>query len=202
MVDTRERIVSATTELFRRRGFNGTSLKDITVAAQAPTGSLYHFFPKGKAQLAQAVITESGAAYQELYELIADAAADPVQAVGDFFDGAAEVLEQTDFIDVCPIGTVAREIASTDDRMRTATEQVFVGWIEASAARLRAAGMSDGAAVELSATIVAALEGGFILARSHRDGDVLRGIGRQIQALVSVRLGGSDRPADRAADAR
>ncbi|CAN5670537.1 TetR/AcrR family transcriptional regulator [soil metagenome] len=188
MAGTRERIVAATTELFRRRGFNGTSLKEITTTAHAPTGSLYHFFPDGKTQLAEAVITESGAAYQQLYELIADAAADPVQAIGDFFDGAADVLEQTDFIDICPIGTVAREIASTDETLRIASDGVFAGWIEASASRLRAAGLSVTQADELSATLVAAVEGGFILARTRRDSDVLRGIGRQMQTLVSASL--------------
>ena len=52
MTGTRERIVTATNELFRRRGYNGTSLKDVTVASGATTGSLYHFFPGGKAELA------------------------------------------------------------------------------------------------------------------------------------------------------
>ena len=91
MPTTRARIVTATTELFRRQGFNGTSMAEITHAAGATTGSLYHFFPGGKHQLAMEVIETSGAAYRELFEMIADAATDPVSAVGDFFEGAAVV---------------------------------------------------------------------------------------------------------------
>src|SRR5262245_15807507 len=110
--DTRDRIVTATSELFRARGYHGTSLKHVTAASGAPIGSVYHFFPGGKVALAEAVITESGAAYRALFELIADAAPDPVAAVRDFFDGAAEVLVETGYLDACPIGTVALEVAS------------------------------------------------------------------------------------------
>src|SRR5579862_450589 len=161
---TRDRLLTATNESFRRRGYNGTSLKHVTEAAHAPTGSLYHFFPGGKDELTREVLVTSGAAYRELFEAIADAAASPGDAVTDFFDGAATVLEETDFIDPCPIGTVAREVASTNDELRAATEQVFASWIDAATARLTAAGVADEEAATLATTFVAALEGAFVLA--------------------------------------
>jgi AcrR family transcriptional regulator len=129
MVGTRDRIITATGELFRRQGYNGTSLKQVTTASGAPTGSLFHFFPGGKEELADAVLRTGGAAYRELYEVIADAAPDPARAVTDFFDGAAAVLEETGYLDACPIGTVALEVASTNDRLRQATADVFASWI-------------------------------------------------------------------------
>ena len=49
--DTRDRIVDASAELFRLQGYNATGVKKIVTAAQAPFGSLYHFFPGGKEQL-------------------------------------------------------------------------------------------------------------------------------------------------------
>ena len=109
---TRDRIVASTTELFQRGGFNGTSLKQITEASNATTGSLYHFFPKGKEQLAREVLLVSGAEYWDRFESIADATADPADAVEAFFDGAAELLAATDFVDPCVTGTIAREVAS------------------------------------------------------------------------------------------
>ena len=51
----------------------------------------------------------------------------------DFFDGAAAVLEETDYLDACPIGTVALEVASTNDRLRAATADVFDSWVAAVA---------------------------------------------------------------------
>jgi AcrR family transcriptional regulator len=181
---TRDRILTATNELFRRHGYNGTSLKQVTAAAAAPTGSLYHFFPGGKDELTLAVITTSGETYRQLFELIADAATDPANAVTEFFEGAARVLEETDFIDPCPIGTIAREVASTNDALRQATERVFTSWIGAAASRFEAQGMQRDDADQLATMIVAALEGGFVLARARRDSEPLRTASRYMRRLV------------------
>ena len=188
MTGTRERIVTATNELFRRRGYNGTSLKDVTVASGATTGSLYHFFPGGKAELAAAVVRETGATYRELFEAIAAEAAGPVEAIGDFFDGAAAVLEETDYIDVCPIGTVAREVASVDADLRAAADEAFTSWIDSAARHLERVGVGPDRARELATALVAGLEGGFVLARSRRDAELLRTVGRQMQQLVASEL--------------
>ena len=186
MSSTRDRILTATNELFRRNGFNGTSIKQITIAAQVPMGSLYHFFPGGKDQLAREAIETSGPAYQQLFEMIADEAASPSAAISDFFAGAAEVLEATDFIDICPIGTVAREVASTNDTLRLSTSKVFASWIAAMTARLQAAGIPGPEATGLATTVVASLEGGFMLARAARDTAPLLAIGRAIRLLVET----------------
>jgi AcrR family transcriptional regulator len=187
-VSTRDRILTATNELFRAKGYHGTSLAEVSTAADAPTGSLYHFFPHGKAALAAAALRESGAAYQLLFELIADAAGDPAEAVGSFFDGAADELELTDFIEICPIGGVAREMANVDESIRLATSEVFTGWVIALAQRLTAAGVPMDDAQELAGTVVAALEGAFVLARSHRDVATVRSTGRQMRRLVQGHL--------------
>jgi AcrR family transcriptional regulator len=185
---TRERIITATGELFRQQGYNGTSLKQVTAAAGAPMGSLFHFFPGGKAELADAVLRTGGAAYRELYEVIADAAVDPGAAVTDFFDGAAAVLEETGYVDACPIGTVALEVASTNDRLRQATADVFESWIEAVASRLRAAGVDDGRATELGNALVAGVEGGFMLSRAARSPEPMRAVGRLLREVVEATL--------------
>jgi AcrR family transcriptional regulator len=184
MRDTRERLITATNELFRRHGYQGTSLKQVTEAAAATIGSLYHFFPGGKDDLAAAAVTESGNAYRDLFEVVADAAPDAASGVASFFDGAADVLEETDYIDPCPIGTVAGEVASSNEGLRQATDQVFVGWIETAASRFEAEGMPRAVAEELATTVVATLEGGFVLARARRDATPLRIAGRQARRLV------------------
>jgi AcrR family transcriptional regulator len=188
VADTRERILTATNESFRRRGYHGTSLRDVATGAGAPIGSLYHFFPGGKDELTVATLTWSGDAYRQLFEVIAGAAADPAVAITDFFEGAAVVLRETDFIDPCPIGTVAREVASTNEAIRAATDHVFATWIAAAAAHFEAAGMTAGDAEELATTVVAALEGGFVLARAARDAEPLRATGRALRRLVEQTL--------------
>ncbi len=188
MVSTRDRLITATGELFRRQGYNGTSLKQVTVAAGVPFGSLYHAFPGGKEELGEAVILTSGDAYRQLFEAIHDAAPDPVAAVGEFFDGAAAVLEETGYVDACPIGTVALEVASTNDRLRRATDTVFAGWVASARTRLVAAGLGDGEAHELAVALVAAVEGGFMLSRAARSPEPMRAAGRVMQSAVGAAL--------------
>ncbi len=189
--DTRQRIVTATNELFRRRGYHGTSLSAIGQVADATTGSIYHFFPGGKAELAEAVLVESGAAYRRLFELMAaESCADPARAVADFFAGAAETLAEGDFLDICPIGTVAREVASEHERLRNAADSVFVDWVDAIADLIAggppaAAGRDHRPEVRaVATTVVALLEGSFILARTRRDAEVLVLAGEHAAALV------------------
>jgi AcrR family transcriptional regulator len=184
MHDTRERLLTATNELFRRHGYQGTSLKQVTEAAGATIGSLYHFFPGGKDDLTIAAITDSGEAYRQLFEVFAETATDAASAVVSFFDGAADVLEDTDYIDPCPIGTVAREVASTNEALRQATDRVFLRWIETAASTFESDGIPRPAAEELATTVVATLEGGFVLARARRDATLLRIAGRQVRSLV------------------
>src|SRR5271165_3677256 len=58
---TRDRILDSSAELFRRQGYAGTGVKQIVASANAPFGSLYHFFPGGKEQLGAETLRSSGA---------------------------------------------------------------------------------------------------------------------------------------------
>lgn len=184
MTDTKQRITAAATEVLRRRGYHDTSIKDVVAASGATVGSTYHFFPGGKAELVATVVVESGAAYGELFRLFVAEAGDPVDAVARFFEAAADALEASDFVDLCPIGTIAGEVASTDEALRRACDGVFAGWVEALAAALVDAGRPAELADEQATTVVAALQGGFMLSRAARRAQPLRAAGRQMVALL------------------
>ncbi|MDQ1541219.1 MAG: hypothetical protein QOH29_1945, partial [Actinomycetota bacterium] len=125
---TRERILIATAELFRRQGYAGTGLKQVVAEAGAPFGSLYHHFPGGKDQLADEVIRAGGAFFQALVTAVYDEQSTTEASVRAVFEGAAETLASTDFQDACPIATVALEVASTNEELRRATAEVFEQW--------------------------------------------------------------------------
>src|ERR1700731_426640 len=165
---TRDRIVQRSAELFRHQGFAGTGVKQIVTEAAAPFGSLYHFFPGGKEQLGAEVIRTSGAMYIELFASIALQAPDVLTAVGDFFTGAAQTLQETDYADACPIATVALEVASINEPLRQATADVFETWIDAASAYFAAAGIAADAARALALSVLCLLEGAFVFSRAMR----------------------------------
>jgi AcrR family transcriptional regulator len=186
--DTKERIVGAGAELFRRQGYTGTGVKQIVAEAKAPFGSLYHFFPGGKGELGAAVIRWSGAMYAQLVEAVIDPAPDILTAVDLFFSGAAEHLVESDYEDACPIATVALEVASTSEPLREATAEVFDSWIDALAARFRAAGIADGESRELAIAMLSQLEGAFVLSRAKRSTEPLEVAGRAMTVVVGKAL--------------
>jgi AcrR family transcriptional regulator len=167
--DTRQRLVEASAALLQRQGLTGTGIKQILADAGAPYSSLYHHFPGGKDELAAAAIRVSGSTYQALVEGVWDRAPDAISAVAAVFDGAAQTLESTDFAVACPIATVALEVAGTNEGLRIATAEVFEAWIAAGAARFASEGISADGSYTLAITVIALLEGAFILSQSLKD---------------------------------
>ncbi|MEX2237155.1 MAG: TetR/AcrR family transcriptional regulator [Dehalococcoidia bacterium] len=184
--------MDATAELFRRHGYTGTGLKQIVAAANAPFGSIYHFFPRGKEQLGEEVIRRSGEMYRQLIEVIVDPAPDLVTGYRDLFAGAAAVLRETDYADACPIATVALEVASSNEPLRQATADVFESWITSATERFVAAGMHEDRARELSIYVICALEGAFVLSRAMRTTVPVELAGSAVVAAVSEALNASN----------
>jgi AcrR family transcriptional regulator len=184
MAGTKDRILDSSAELFRRQGYTGTGVKQIAAEARAPFGSLYHFFPGGKEQLGEEVIRWSGGMYLQLFVTVAGEADDVVGAVEDFFSGAAETLEETDYADACPIATVALEVASTNEQLRKATADVFQSWIDAGTAFFANGGIPQERAHELTLHMLCALEGGFVFSRAMRTTEPLHVAGAAVAAAV------------------
>jgi AcrR family transcriptional regulator len=182
--DTRGRIVAASSRLFQRKGYVGTGVKQIVAEAGAPFGSLYHFFPGGKEQLGAEVIRTSGYLYLQLIGMFFGPDVDIVEAVENFFAGAAATLEETDYADACPIATVALEVASTSEPLREATADVFESWIAGGSAAFEQAGFPPEQARELTIAMLSQLEGAFVLCRSLRSTEPLRIAGRVMADTV------------------
>jgi AcrR family transcriptional regulator len=169
MSDTRERLITATAELFRRHGYVGTGVKQIVETASAPFASMYHFFPSGKEELGAETIRWSGGVYGQLIDLVFTPESDPVAATRVFFNAAADTLRETDYVDACPIATVALEVASTSETLRLATAEVFEDWLAALVVYFVGRGLTKVRARELAVAVFCLLEGAFILGRATRD---------------------------------
>ncbi|WUL56626.1 TetR/AcrR family transcriptional regulator [Amycolatopsis sp. NBC_00348] len=165
--------MAAGAELFRRNGYSGTGLKQIVSEANAPFGSLYHFFPGGKEQLGAEVVRSSGLAYIQLFDLFIDPAPDLISGIEAFFAAGIATLEATDYVEGCPIATVALEVASTNEPLREATADVFTAWIDAGTEKFARFGLSQDAARTLTISVVNSLEGAFVLCRALRDTEAM-----------------------------
>ena len=118
-----------------------------------------------------------------------DGVPDVAVATLNAFMGTAQTLRASDYADACPLAAVALEVASTNEPLRIATADVFTQWTRDVTDRYVAAGIESGAAEGLAMTMIAALEGAFVLSRAWRDADAVERVGEAMFRLVRAAQG-------------
>jgi TetR/AcrR family transcriptional regulator, lmrAB and yxaGH operons repressor len=170
----RKPIVDAAVALFRRQGYAGTGLNDIVDASGAPKGSLYHYFPAGKASIAAAAIEEAG---RRLAATVAKLAQE-TQSTAALLRAHAQQLsgwmKRSGFKDGCPITTVLLELAPRDRAVTEAGRKAYEARINILSDKLVADGYQRARAERLAVLCVSALQGALIQARVERSGAPLQ----------------------------
>jgi len=185
-VKTDQRIVRSMWELLRSQGYTATGIQQLARAAQAPTGSIYHHFRGGKRQVAAAALRQAGAAYIQLLPMLLDQHADLPTAIDAAFAAAAEDIATTGWANMCPVVTVAGEIADTEPELRQVAAEVIASWIDEGIRYLTGRGLSQTDARAAMHALLAALEGGFMLARAQRTAEPLLAAGRGVSSYIAT----------------
>ncbi len=174
----REAMVDSAILLFRERGVAATSLRDVVAHSGAPRGSIYHHFPGGKAELAEAATQRAGDVVARLLGKLA-AVDDPDLAIDLIVDHWGATLVASDFAEGCPVAAAA---LSTDDTSaaRDAAGAAFARWEDALGSALVARGVPDDRARSLAVLVVCAVEGALLVARAQRSETALRMVGREL----------------------
>ncbi len=162
-------IVPLLAEIFRELGYEGTTLSRITERTGIGKGSLYHFFPGGKEEMAAAVLADvdvwfERAVYEPLRRDDAAAAIDAMWAnVMDYFRSGRRI---------CLVGAFALD--ETRERFSPAIRDYFVRWIEALRRALVRAGCGEAAALAAAEEAVSGIQGALVLSRALDDTDMFR----------------------------
>jgi AcrR family transcriptional regulator len=185
-VKTDQRIVRTMAELLRVQGYAATGLQQLARAAHAPTGSIYHHFPGGKREIAAAALRQAGAAYIQLLPMLLDEHADLATAIEAAFTAAADDIANTGWANMCPVGTIAGEIADTEPELRLVAAEVIASWIDVGSQYLVTRGLSETDARTAMYALLTALEGGFLLARAQHAVEPLLAAGRAVSAYIAT----------------
>jgi TetR/AcrR family transcriptional regulator, lmrAB and yxaGH operons repressor len=180
--DTRERLVRAATGLFRRRGVSGTGLAEVCARAGVTKGVFMHHFPGGKEELAAAVIARNGEDVRRALTGLGPAQAlTMAAAVETYFASYAGLLRAKGTNFGCPVAAGVVDASENSPAVRQATHVAFDGW----RAALRALPGAP-SAVPVDELVVAALEGGILLARAAQDPYVLERVGHALADLIDA----------------
>lgn len=162
----RDRMLGGAALLFRERGVAGTSLSDIMERTGAPRGSVYHYFPGGKAQLAEEATDLAGRTMGRMISALL-AADGPAAALSAFVEHFRGQLVESDYTAGCPVA--AGGMAGEDTPgARARAGEAFTEWESTLASAMWQHGLTVGDAEETATTVVAAIEGALIMARAQR----------------------------------
>ncbi|MET7395762.1 TetR/AcrR family transcriptional regulator [Dactylosporangium sp. NPDC005572] len=155
-----DRLVTSTQELLWERGYTGTSPRAIQERAGAGQGSMYHHF-RGKPDLAAAAIRRTAADLRDRAEASLDTPGTGVERVAAYLRRSREVLKG------CPVGRLAQDPGVVDDPVLREPLDATFTWLRGRIAELLADDLPPGVdAAATAATVVAALQGGYVLARA------------------------------------
>lgn len=183
---TRERIVAATAALLRRQGYDGTGVKQIAREADATLGSVYHFFPEGKEQLAAEALRRDAAHYTGLLRSGLASAADPAEGIAAFAHLLADDLKATDWLDCCLVAPTALEKVGRSPVIQRIWEESLSHWQKEISARLRHGGLPEDTATEAACTVLSTLQGAEVISRMASSETALRTAAEHLRRFVDM----------------
>jgi AcrR family transcriptional regulator len=169
---TRDRIVAAAADLMYEQGVAGTSLQDVQQASRVSGSQMYHYFGD-KASLVRAVIARQGEALlgnQEPWLRRIDS----VAGIRAWRDYLVSTMRRRECRGGCQLGSLAGELSDLDPAARSDLAATFGRWISAirdglQAMQDRGELRADADVTRLACALMAAAEGGQLLAKTLRD---------------------------------
>jgi len=169
---TRARIVVAAADLMYVRGVGATTLDDVLAASGVSKSQLYHHFA-GKDALVRAVVDHVGERVIER-EREALGRVSTLRGLHRWRDALVHNNALRHGAYGCALGTLASEVSDQDDLARRALSHLFSEWQGLLANvlhRLQDDGVlsSDASVDQLATGLMAAVQGGYLLAQTERD---------------------------------
>lgn len=156
--------VEALFALFRAGGYDGVSIGEIAAATGLGRSSLYHYFPGGKEEMAQAVVAYAREAIERLVLAPLARPGVPARRLTAMVDGAATLYQGR----ACVLASLLSG-APPQSPLGRALADAFLAWRDATARVVRELGVSDAAARERASAAIGAMQGGLVLARALND---------------------------------
>jgi AcrR family transcriptional regulator len=164
-------MVRSAAQLIRRKGVSGTGMREIVVEADAPRGSLQHYFPGGKDELVgEALLWMGGVAARRVRRNLERLdAPTPSALLAAIVDDWRRDLTTEGFTGGCPLVAAAADTAATNAELTGVLRRAFEGWQEPLGAALVELGVPDHRAERLAMLVISSLEGAIIMARVRCD---------------------------------
>lgn len=193
----RERMVFSAAQLIRRGGVAATGMRDVAVHAQAPRGSLQHYFPGGKEQLVNEAVGWAGRYAGNRVARFLAALPEPTPAglFAEMVRQWTDEYESTGFAAGCPVAAATVDCADSTASTRQAVAAAFTAWTGPVARALADMGVPHERTEPLATLMISSLEGAILIARAEEDVRALTTVARELAPLLDAAVTGSRGPA-------
>jgi TetR/AcrR family transcriptional repressor of nem operon len=188
---TRERIINVATALVADDGVAGTSLDDVCQTAEVSKSQLYLYYAD-REDLLRAVAQHTT---DQVMDAQADALAgcDSLAGMASYLDALVDLQVDRHGHGGCPIGTLAGQLAESDEPARRELADGLTRWELALrvglATMARRGDLAEGAdPAALATQVLALIQGGLLLTQVHRDPARIRLAADGALALIDARL--------------
>ncbi|MYM28627.1 TetR family transcriptional regulator [Duganella sp. CY15W] len=155
--NVKEQIVSTSLNLLHSKGFNATSVQDITDAAGVPKGSFYNHFTSKEA-LGLEVLQRYVEGAAQIAAILSDSTLPPLARIQQFYARMIAANTVNDYNFGCLMGNFSAELSNQIPSMRSAMQENYAA-STALMADVIAQGQQDGS---ISNTLPAATLAGFV----------------------------------------
>jgi TetR/AcrR family transcriptional regulator, lmrAB and yxaGH operons repressor len=162
--DGRDRLLAGAGRLLAERGYAAMELRDVAERGKAPRGSIYHHFPRGKAQLAAEAAALDGERTREALEksLAKNGVKGTLRLFADFF--RRQSARHPELIG-CPVAAAA--LAHPEDpELAAVATAAFQSWEQPIAKALEIDGIPSQDAAAFAALTVSTVEGALLRTRA------------------------------------
>jgi TetR/AcrR family transcriptional repressor of lmrAB and yxaGH operons len=180
--ESKIRIINATLDLLSRSGLSGVAINQVVAASTAPKGSIYHFFPGGKLELASVALREAEQGEGQWFRGFFQRRESIARKVESLFTSAANLLEESGFMKGCPVAAVALDLDRDSEGLRAVCHAIFTTWQNIIAAGLDEVPEAERA--QAAEFILATLEGALILSRAEATKEPLLRAGRTLAEIL------------------
>jgi TetR/AcrR family transcriptional repressor of lmrAB and yxaGH operons len=180
--DSRASMVRSAASLIGSRGVSATSFSDVLSESGAPRGSIYHYFPDGKRQLAEDAIrftSERVLAHQRAFP-----GGTPAEVLRRFIEMWRAVVKASAGAAGCVVAGVAVDTTPDDVELLEIVRATFRSWVALLADQLTAAGVPAQRAAPIATATLAGMEGALILCRAEGNSKPLDAVAEELLRLL------------------
>lgn len=168
----RDRLVQSALTQLRRGGLSAAGLNDVVAHAQAPKGSLYHYFPGGKTELVEAALLAYDERIGALLRQVLGGDGPLERRLAALFEAVERRMAADAYAQSCAVGAVILDLQAGDVRLLGTCRAILDRW-----ARIAAEHFTE-LPVErrgpLARSLITVLEGAQLMARAEQGARPLR----------------------------